>query len=82
MIGAGQAPATEADRLHLEVAAIFLDQHVSRHLRSAEEAVQHLVDRHVLADAVTVGMPGCDLPSSFPLDQRQTVRHVAIDFIS
>ena len=82
VIGAGQAPATEADRPHLEVAAVFLHQYVSRHLRGAEEAVQRLVDRHVLADSVAVGVPGCDLPALLLLDQGQSIRRVSIYLIS
>ena len=81
VVGAGQAAAAEAGRLHAEVAAIFLHQHVGRDFRGAEQAVQRLVDRHVFANAVHLGVVSGDFPARVQLDQRQAVRRVAIDFV-
>ena len=79
--GAGQRSAAKARGPHPEVAAIFLDQHVRGDLRRAEEAVQAPIDRHVLADAVRVGVVRVDLPSRLELPQRERVRQVAVDLV-
>ena len=81
VVGAGEAAAAEAGGLQVEVATVFLDQHVGRHLGGAEEAVERVVDRHVLADAVPVGVVGVDLPPVAGVDQRQPVRGVAVDLV-
>ncbi len=78
----GQAAAPEHRRLHAEVAAVFLNQHIRRDLGSAEQAVQGLVDAHGLRDSVSgPGMLGRQFPAGFQLDQRQVVRRVAIDLV-
>src|SRR5262249_61050267 len=47
----------------------------------AEDRVQAGVARHVLADALLVGVAGLDLPAGYPLDQRQRVGPVAVDLV-
>ena len=65
MAGPGQAAAAEAGRAHAEIAAIFLHQHVGCDLRRAEQAVQGLIDRHVLTNAPAVRVVRRDLPPRF-----------------
>src|SRR6266404_341770 len=49
-----EAPSTEADRLHPEVAPVFLDEQVRRRLRHSKKAVRRLVDAHRFVDSMLV----------------------------
>ena len=78
MAGAGQAAAAEDADGHLEVAAELLAHHVGGDLRSAEDGVQAVVDRHVFVDAVEpVGV----VPALFEFLQRQVIRTIAVDLV-
>jgi hypothetical protein len=63
MIRPGQTTAAEASGVEAKVAAVLLDHHVGGDLRSAEDAVKVLIDRHILPDSLGIGMSGLDLPS-------------------
>ena len=78
----GQAAAAKTGRLHAEIAAIFLHQHVSGHLRRAEQAVHRLVDGHGLVDPMLViGMIRINLPAGLQFAQRQRIWQIAIDLV-
>lgn len=81
VIGARQTPAAKGSRLHTEVLPVLLHQNIGRYLRSAEQAVHGMVDRHILANAVVIDVGRIDFPASFVLDQRQTIGRIAVDFI-
>ena len=66
-----QAAAAERDRLHPEVAPVFLHRDVGGELRDAEDRVQALIDRHRLGNAGRVRMRGIDVPPRLALDERQ-----------
>lgn len=79
---AREAATPEGARFHPEITAVFLNQHVRRHLARAEKAVLALVDRHRLIDPVLgVGMGGVALPTQLLFDKRQRVWLIAINFV-
>ncbi len=81
VVGAGEAAGAEADRRHLEVAAVLLDQQVGRRLRGAEERVQGRVDRHRRVDAAEPVVVLGQLQPRLQLFQRQPVGRVAVDLV-
>ena len=78
---AGETPAAETRRLHAEIIAVFLHQHVGRHLARAEQRMFRLVNAHRLGNARLIFMLRLNLPALFQFHQRQAVRRVAIDFV-
>ena len=52
------------------VATVLLNQDVGSDLRGAEDAMERLVDGHVLPDAVPIGVLG-SISTVFQLAQRQ-----------
>src|SRR5687767_6221284 len=81
MTRSGKTPATKTYCGYIEVAAELLRQYVGGNFRSTEQAVLGMVDAHRLVDAIAVFMLIIDLPAFLLLDQRQTVRSVAVDFV-
>src|SRR5688572_6129943 len=81
VIGTREAPAAETGGFEPEVATVLLNQHVGGNLRGAEYRVCRVVERHLLVDADEAGMLRCDLPPSGTLDERKTVRRVAVDLV-
>lgn len=80
MVRAGEATAPQAAGGQAEVAAVFLDHHVGRHLGGAEQRVLGLVDGELFGDAVRIGGVGI-IPAGFQLGQSDGVGPVAIDLI-
>lgn len=79
--GAGEAAAAEARRLHIEIAAVFLDHDIGGDFRCAEDGVDAVVDGHGLSDAVGVFVVGGDFPAGLLLDEGKGIGAVAVDFI-
>ncbi len=76
----GQAAAAEAAGRHAEVAAVLLHHHVRGDLARAEEAVEALVDRERLGDALRERRVGV-VPARLALGERDRVRPVAVDLV-
>jgi hypothetical protein len=81
MVRPRQRPAPEARGRKTEVASVLLHEHVRRHLRRPEEAVQAVVERHVLADPIPVRVIALDLPPGLQLVERKAVRAIAVDLV-
>src|SRR5215211_4077932 len=72
VVGARQRTSAKTCGPHAEVASVLLHKHVRGDLRRTEEAVEAIVDRHVLPDAVPVRVPRLDLPPRLELDEVKT----------
>src|SRR5262245_42018954 len=77
-----QTPTAKARRLHPEITAVLLNQHISSNFRRAKQTVHRRVNRHRLVDAVeAVRVAVRDDPPSIPFDERQTIGRVAVDLV-
>ena len=81
VLGPRQAAGAEADRRHVEVAAVLLHQQVGSRLRSAEEGVRGAIDRHRRVDPLEPGVIPGQLEPGVELLQRQPVGCVAVDLV-
>src|SRR5262245_39096807 len=54
MVGTGQSSAPKTRRVEPKVATVLLNQNVGSDLRGAEDAMERVVDGHVLPDAVPI----------------------------
>ncbi len=73
-------PPRSAQGRQVEVTAVFLDHHVGRDLRGAEQRVLGLVDRERLWNALLVGRVGV-IPARVELGQLDRVWGVAINLV-
>ena len=78
MVRARQAASTEADRGHVEVAAVLLHEQVGGGLGDAEQRVGRGVDRHRRVDPAVVAVVLGQLQAQRELHQRKVVGQVSI----
>lgn len=76
----GETAAAEATRLEAEIAAIFLDHHVCRHLAGTEQTVLALVDRKIFWNAGGKGRVAV-IPARGEFFPRDGVGPVPVNFI-
>ena len=81
VLRSGERSPPEAGAAQAEVPSILLNENIGRDFRRPEQAVQALVDRHILSDARLVRMPRRDLIAQLPLHQRQAVGGIPINFV-
>ena len=81
MLRAGEAAAAEADRGHVEVPPVLLDEQVGGGLRGAEQRVGRQVDRHRRVDAPVIAVVLRQLQPGRQVLQRQPVGRVAVDLV-
>jgi hypothetical protein len=77
----GEATTTKTGRLHVEVAAVFLNQHVSRDFGGTKKRMFRVVDRHRFINPVLVPVARCNLPTRFAFHQRQPIGRVSINLV-
>ena len=76
-----EAAAAKTRGLQAEIVAVFLYQHIRRNLAGAKERMLCHVNAHRLRNAGLVFVAGLDFPALGQLDQRQSVRRVAVDLV-
>jgi hypothetical protein len=81
VMGACQPSAPETCRAQPVVPTVLLNEDIGGRLRGAEDAVEGVVDRHVLSDAVPVRVPCLDFLARLHFAQRQKVRPVAVNLV-
>ena len=80
VIGAREAPPPQAAGRHIEVAAIFLHQHIGSNFACAKKAVLALVYRKVFGDTFRIGRIGI-IPAGVQLSKGDGIGPVAIHFV-
>ena len=67
--------------MQAKILAVFLDNHVGSQLRGPKQAMQRLIDRHFLRNAMGILMFQIYFPTCFQLDERQAIGRFAVDFV-